>query len=700
MHPKGHPAIGRLSTQLIIAFVVAIIITTIVAGLPAYWLIRDELEHQAWERLGNAERVTLSLFEAEKSNLSSLATLTSQRPTLQLYLREGAIQDLSDYLNKYTAGSELDILIVYDISGQPIANGNSISLNQELPYPIDITYFVGQEVEPKLVLLASKPIYNEIKNELLGSVTVGRILGNEFISQLSVGTGYDQSIIIGGNRIATSLIDSPEFFDEEILKNAKDQNNIEQTEVTYFGTLHYSAYIPLKDINENTIAFSEVSLSVEELIRSERRAAIVLLISTLLIAIIGSIVAGYYANQITLPIARLTTSARKISSGDLNTPVPIPEKPDEIVTLAQAFDESRMNTRRVLEERARTNTWLDTIIQSIGEGIITIDVKGRITSFNQGAAKITGWTSKQVLHKPVNEVLVVKGGAANFIDSISPIGRKCQVNVDSIRGTECVLDIMSTQIISPGDEVQVALVLRDITEEKATEDLRSYFLGNISHEFRTPLSAINASVELLLEEIDDFSLSEIRELLNSIHMSVTGLQTLIDNLLESASIEAGRFHIRRRLIEFDHVVDESLQVMKPLFDRRRQTLSLKEPAKFPTVDADPTRLAQVLVNLLSNASKYSPVEETIELNFKMKDKHIMRAEVADHGPGISPVDREILFQRFVRLGDKDETHYGIGLGLSVVKTIVEEHGGEVGVEDNPGGGSIFWFTIPINGVAK
>ena len=330
MHPKGHPAIGRLSTQLIIAFVVAIIITTIVAGLPAYWLIRDELEHQAWERLGNAERVTLSLLEAEKSNLSSLATLTSQRPTLQLYLREGAIQDLSDYLNKYTAGSDLDILIVYDISGQPIANGNSISLNQELPYPIDITYFVGQEVEPKLVLLASKPIYNEIKNELLGSVTVGRILGNEFISQLSVGTGYDQSIIIGGNRIATSLEDSPEFLDEEILKNAKDQNNIEQTEVTYFGTLHYSAYIPLKDINENAIAFSEVSLSVEELIRSERRAAIVLLISTLLIAIIGSIVAGYYANQITLPIARLTASARKIRSCDLTTPVQIPEKPDEI----------------------------------------------------------------------------------------------------------------------------------------------------------------------------------------------------------------------------------------------------------------------------------------------------------------------------------------------------------------------------------
>jgi two-component system sensor histidine kinase KdpD len=188
--------------------------------------------------------------------------------------------------------------------------------------------------------------------------------------------------------------------------------------------------------------------------------------------------------------------------------------------------------------------------------------------------------------------------------------------------------------------------------------------------------------------------------MNSIHLSVTGLQTLIDNLLESASIQAGSFRIRRRSIELDQVVSEALQVLKPLFDRRRQTLMLNECSDIPTIEADPTRLTQVLVNLLSNASKYSPIGESIALSIRLFNEHLIRVEVTDRGPGISSLDRENIFHRFVRLSNPDDTQYGVGLGLSVVKTIIEQHGGEVGVDDNYDRGSIFWFTIPLNGVVS
>ena len=697
---KDQTAFRKLSTQLIIAFIFAIITTTIAAGLPAYWLITEELEQRAWERVGNAERVTLSLLEAEKRDLSSLTILTSQRPTLQRYLREGANQDLSDYLQKYAVGADLDLLVVYNNAGLSIANGNQVWLNQEIPYPIESTYFVGAGSDPSLFMLANQPILDTRNNKQLGSVTVGRSLDRAFIANLSAETGYEQSIHIGDHLIATSLERLPESIDEDILQKLTDQNSNEIAAVTHSGSRYFSAYIPLQDDDENTIAIAEVSLSVEALIRSERRAGVVLLISTLLIAIVGSIVAGYYTKRITLPIEQLTKAAKKISKGDLSTPVPIPEEPDEIVTLAQAYEESRINTHRVMDELSAKNIWLDTIFQSIGEGIITLDLDGRITSFNQGAENITGWTSKEVIHKPVNEVLVGKGEANNFIDSISPIGSKSHLNVETRRSKECVLDIISTQIKTPAGDVQVALVLRDITEDKAAEDLRSYFLGNISHEFRTPLSAINASVELLLDEIDDLSLAEISELMNSIHLSVTGLQTLIDNLLESASIQAGSFRIRRRSIELNQVVSEALQVLKPLFDRRRQTLILNECSDFPTIEADPTRLTQVLVNLLSNASKYSPIGESIALCIRLVNEHLIRVEVADRGPGISPLDRENIFHRFVRLSNPDDTQYGVGLGLSVVKTIIEQHGGKVGVDDNNDRGSIFWFTIPLNGVVS
>jgi signal transduction histidine kinase len=136
--------------------------------------------------------------------------------------------------------------------------------------------------------------------------------------------------------------------------------------------------------------------------------------------------------------------------------------------------------------------------------------------------------------------------------------------------------------------------------------------------------------------------------------------------------------------------------MKPLLERRQQNLSLDQPQRLPKIYADPTRLTQVLVNLLSTASKYGPLGEPIDVSLEEMDDRWLRVSVADRGPGIPADERENLFSRFIRLDTQDNTQYGIGLGLSVVKAIVEEHSGEVGVEERPGGGSIFWFTIPLD----
>jgi K+-sensing histidine kinase KdpD len=284
----------------------------------------------------------------------------------------------------------------------------------------------------------------------------------------------------------------------------------------------------------------------------------------------------------------------------------------------------------------------------------------------------------------------------DFMQHIPRSGGVQQVNVKTCAGQEVTLAVTGASFNSPksgGD--QMVLVLRDISEEEAARRLRSYFLANISHEFRTPLTALNASVELLLEDIEELSLAEIAELLNSIHLSVTGLQTLIDNLLESTSIEAGRFRIRCRPTDLGDVITDALQVMKPLLERRKQNLSLAIPARLPLVSVDPTRLTQVLVNLLSNASKFSPMESTIELRLKIANEMTLRISISDRGPGIPLPDRSKLYQRFTRLGESERAQYGIGLGLSVVKAIVKAHHGEVGMEERPGGGSIFWFTIPL-----
>lgn len=335
------------------------------------------------------------------------------------------------------------------------------------------------------------------------------------------------------------------------------------------------------------------------------------------------------------------------------------------------------------------------LIQSITEGIIAIDPQRRITFFNRGAERITGWNAADVLRQPLGQIFPEMIGEKGLLEYLGSDRAALPITIHHHQGQEIALAVTNATFRPAGSsEGQIALVFRDVTETDAAQRLRTYFLGNISHEFRTPLSALKASVELLLEEMPDLSQEETASLLNSIHFSLIGLQTLIDNLLESVSIEAGRFQIRKRPTELKALAAEAAKIMRPLLERRKQALKISVDPQLPLVEVDPMRMSQVLINLLSNASKYGPIEKTIELTLALQGEHV-RVSVADRGDGIPEDERQNIFRRFVRLDHKNKPQYGIGLGLSLVKTIVEEHGGSVGLDERPGGGSIFWFTVPL-----
>jgi len=337
-----------------------------------------------------------------------------------------------------------------------------------------------------------------------------------------------------------------------------------------------------------------------------------------------------------------------------------------------------------------SENWPEQVIQAIPEGVIVIDAAGKIVFLNPGMERITGRPGAEALGQRLGEVLNVP--ETDLTQLMEPPVSSRPMRVVTRGDRPLTLAVTSTRVNS-----HLVLVLRDVTEEETNRQYHSYFLANITHEFRTPLSGLNASLELLLDDAGYLSPAEMNELLYSIYLSASGLQALVDNLLESVHIESGRFTIRRHPIELNQVLASALRTMQPLLDRRRQSLSLTEPLHLPTLHADPTRLVQVLINLLSNASKYSPLDSTIDLSLDCIGNQL-RFAVADRGPGIAPADRATLFRRFVRLGERSADQYGIGLGLSVVKAIVEGHGGEVGVDERPGGGSIFWFTLPLTGV--
>ena len=327
-----------------------------------------------------------------------------------------------------------------------------------------------------------------------------------------------------------------------------------------------------------------------------------------------------------------------------------------------------------------------TLFDSLSEGLILLDENDVVTHANESAARLLGREALDLAGSALQAV--IPAGSALAFDQADTI------QFPSNQGQEMILAVTSTPLegISPNKRV---LVLRDVTASQAAHQMQTYFLANITHEFRTPLSALKASVELILDSLGEVSQAELERLLRSIHYSVAGLQTLIDNLLASASIESGYFRIYPQEARLDEVIGEAVRVMAPLLQRRERGLQIERDWSLPPLSLDPTRITQVIVNLLSNASKYSPTGKGIRINASTSTDSQLKISVIDQGGGLSPRDRENLFKKFVRLNDSSGEQFGVGLGLSVVKTIVEAHGGRVGVDENPEGGSIFWFTLPI-----
>jgi signal transduction histidine kinase len=221
------------------------------------------------------------------------------------------------------------------------------------------------------------------------------------------------------------------------------------------------------------------------------------------------------------------------------------------------------------------------------------------------------------------------------------------------------------------------------------------FMANITHEFRTPLAALEASSELLLDNLDSLSRAELEELLVSLNLGIMNLQTLIDNLIEAASIEAGRFKVSLQPASLEGILQEAVDLIRPLAEKYSLRL-MSQPVEQPiVVMADQRRTVQALVNLLSNAVKHSPAQGVVQIKYVVMETHL-RVEIRDEGSGVPAGQRGHLFRRFAHLDTANErARQGAGLGLSVVKEIIEAQQGEVGITDLAEGGTAFWFTLAL-----
>ena len=222
------------------------------------------------------------------------------------------------------------------------------------------------------------------------------------------------------------------------------------------------------------------------------------------------------------------------------------------------------------------------------------------------------------------------------------------------------------------------------------------WVATVAHELRGPLSALETASELLDRDFDTLDTTQIRGMVAGIHRRALWMRGLMENLLCSAAVNEGRFTVHTRPIDVAEIAHEVEDIVRPLLDRKHQRLRIAAPT--PTmVDADANRITQVLLNLISNAHKYSDPDTAIDIDIT-SDRDVSRVTVSDRGPGLPETVMHSAFRAYDRAGRTDGD--GLGIGLWVVRSIVLAHGGRVGVANRPAGGATFWFELRNAGAPR
>jgi PAS domain S-box-containing protein len=696
----------NLSQRLMLNLVLVVAAIIIFIGIPTNLTMWRVLEDQVWARVKDAQSATNGLYEAEVVRLKKLAGLIAGRPTLLNLIGQEDVAALGPYLNLLKEESgDVDVVQVITPklqAGDPL---EGLPAPQEFlagrqPYAAD---FVTLGDPPRLYIVGMSQIQSTVDaNTMLGYTVVAREIKTDYMQTLEQQSGLAQSLIVAGRRVATSLPAAPDWsLDPASALKVEQTGQACCTMGAAQDQPYYVGLMPLSDAQGNVVALSEVALPGGSIRRGMVNTALISAVFSLLVMVLGSFLVVRQARHITKPLLQLSKSADQISQGNLDVSAPLETGIPEINQLSRHFDFARRQLRNTLSVTQREMKHAERLLSLVPKGVIALDENDRITFFNPDAEEILGYQSYDVVRLHYTHVFPPAPGETTTVGDLlnkEADGSVAQrLSVLDAHGKPLLLYVA----ISPPDEnppsgygSERVVVIRDVTEEEAVNRLRYNFLANVAHEFRTPLAGIAATTEILVDEGTMLTPNELKELVETIRLSTLHLQTLVGNLLESTTIEAGCFQVHRRPINLHDVVQEAAEIMSPLLKRRNQSLVQSIPEKLPTVWADDNRLVQVLVNLLSNASKFSPMGGRIDLTISQDTSWVTMA-VSDTGPGL-PTDRfSDLFRRFVTASQSHDTQYGIGLGLSVVKSIIEMHGGQVGAENLPTGGAKVWVTIPI-----
>lgn len=332
------------------------------------------------------------------------------------------------------------------------------------------------------------------------------------------------------------------------------------------------------------------------------------------------------------------------------------------------------------------------LIGSLPVGIAIISAGGTIESINPAIARMFGYVGSELVGQDIRRIIT----NCPWSNSVQ-FKEWCLANGDSTvevegrdkDGDHIPVDLTIRRLDGDGLERSVACV-QDVTQRYLANKLKQEFYEMINHDIRSPLAGIGLALETMLDSPMYGTLTESgRASMQLARRNVDHIETLVSGLLELDRLEANRDNLQLDLVPARKLVAESLATVKQVADNKG--ISVVTQVDDVLLVGDQMRLVQVVVNLLSNAIAYTPEGQSLEV---VAGKHsgCVRVAIRDRGPGIPDAEKPTIFERFKQGTNKKSQGYG--LGLAICKTIIRQHGGTIGCDDAPGGGTIFWFELP------
>ncbi len=422
--------------------------------------------------------------------------------------------------------------------------------------------------------------------------------------------------------------------------------------------------------------------------------------------ILAIFISKYFSHLIAGSMQTLVKGAKKIGQGDLKTRIDLKGN-DEFSYLSETLNKTMDKLWIAQSEERRSVQKTQAILDTAADGIILIDKRGRIKTFNNTAIAIFGYQADEVIGKNVKVLMPQEPHQEHDSYLTDFMGAGDEKTIGVVRevvglrkdGSTFAMDLAVSEIIYKSylddeeDDISFMGIVRDITERKKVEQAKAEFVSSVSHELRTPLTSIKGALGLAVSGSIGKIPENLKGMLDIAYKNTDRLILLINDILDMEKITAGKLEFDMQVMDACLLISEAIETNKSYADQHKvEFVNLNQDKQY-FVRGDKHRLMQVMANLMSNAAKFSPENSMIEISAQ-RIKENIRISVKDYGQGIPENFKDTIFEKFTQADASDTRKKGgTGLGLSISKSFVEKHGSELRFDTEEGKGSDFYFDL-------